>query len=90
MKWIVFIVCCWGFSFQAFPQNITITGYVYNRETGKPIALVNVSTVGNNHLKDDQTDSEGLFVLSLKSGIKAGDLIRIRATKGGMKYVTNE
>jgi HEAT repeat protein len=83
MKWCIVAIYILSISFQALSQNITITGYVYNRETGKPIPLVNVSTVGNNHLKDDQTDSEGLFVISLKRGINAGDLIRIRATKEG-------
>jgi len=68
----------------AYGQGIlTFSGVVTDANTGKKIAGALVSLAGGSGAKEEVTDSDGVFVLTLSHDVKAGDTVRLRVRKDG-------
>lgn len=62
---------------------LTVSGYVKDAATGRPIANAVVSAAGGTARSDEPTDIHGRFVLTLGRNVNRGDNIRIQVTKPG-------
>jgi hypothetical protein len=67
------------------PQNstLTVSGYVKDAATGRPIGNAVVSVSGGAAKSDEPTDIHGRFILTLSRNINRGDNIRIQVSKSG-------
>ena len=64
-------------------EGQTLSGYVKDLNTRRPIANALVSAVGGAAKSDEPTDVHGRFLLTLSRSVKRGDNVRIQVTKPG-------
>ncbi|HVM92852.1 MAG TPA: hypothetical protein VMT67_08585 [Terriglobales bacterium] len=64
-------------------EGQTLSGYVKDLNTRRPIANALVSAVGGAAKSDEPTDVRGRFLLTLSRSVKRGDNVRIQVTKPG-------
>lgn len=79
---LVAILSSAGFS-QDGSSSITLTGFVRDEVTRRPVVDAKVILPGIQAVHEDYTDSKGTFTLGLSSSVRPGSTVRIRVEKEG-------
>src|SRR5258707_736460 len=70
---------------QVQEVSVTMSGIVTDSKTRIPVAGARVSIVGALAAHDEFTDSGGIFILPLSSGVKPGQIARLIVERDGYK-----
>ena len=68
------LLCCTA----AAAAGITLTGFVVDAKTSRPVAKANISAAGGLARRNAQTDRDGRFSLPLAPAVTPGQAIRLR------------